>query len=336
MAWEDVKDVFRPQTVHPGVMKVDEEACTACGLCVLNCVFRCFETDDRGIPYLRDGYMCFSCFNCQIACPVDAISIVENYHVDEGYYATAPHPLPVRMPIEPRDANGKPTEWNAVERVVLERRSVRNYRDRPVPEPSIRRVLEAGRFAPSGGNCQNWQFVVVTDKALINEMNEVIKKGLKQAYDTYMDDEKIKAVAARWEADPARAPSAFDPRPSIGGGYAIGNGLVPALLGAPVVILLCSDQHAMGAATAPQIAAQNMTLVAKSLGIGSCYVGFAARVNASPELLEKLGIRPPFRINTSLVMGYPKFRQEGLVHREFRPIIWHREGASMEIEECQE
>ena len=45
-----------------------------------------------------------------------------------------------------------PTEWTETERIIIERRSVRHYKDDPVPETLIRRVLEAGRFAPSGGN----------------------------------------------------------------------------------------------------------------------------------------------------------------------------------------
>lgn len=46
--------------------------------------------------------------------------------------------------------------WNPVERVILERRSVRKYKDKQVPERLVRRILEAGRFAPTAGNSQSW------------------------------------------------------------------------------------------------------------------------------------------------------------------------------------
>ncbi|MBP7015967.1 MAG: nitroreductase family protein, partial [Smithella sp.] len=39
-------------------------------------------------------------------------------------------------------------EWNPVEKVIMERRSIRNFKKEPVPDNLIRRVLEAGRFAP--------------------------------------------------------------------------------------------------------------------------------------------------------------------------------------------
>jgi hypothetical protein len=43
--------------------------------------------------------------------------------------------------------------------------------------------------------------------------------------------------------------------------------------------------------------------------------------------MAKVGIRPPFTLVSSIVLGYPRFKQEGLVAREFRPITWHREGS---------
>ena len=43
------------------------------------------------------------------------------------------------------------------------RQSIREYRDTPVPEDRLRRVLEAGRMAPTGGNRQEFKLVVVKD-----------------------------------------------------------------------------------------------------------------------------------------------------------------------------
>jgi len=51
--------------------------------------------------------------------------------------------------------------------VVRRRRSIRRYRDDPVPRESILRVLEAARLAPSAGHRQPWHFIVVRDRELI-------------------------------------------------------------------------------------------------------------------------------------------------------------------------
>jgi nitroreductase len=48
--------------------------------------------------------------------------------------------------------------------VLKKRRSVRRYKDTPVPRESIMKVLEAARIAPSAGHRQPWHFVVVEDE----------------------------------------------------------------------------------------------------------------------------------------------------------------------------
>lgn len=57
--------------------------------------------------------------------------------------------------------------------VILKRRSIRKYREDPVPEHVLHRLLEAARWAPSGKNLQPWKFILVKDRD--------IKKRLAQA-----------------------------------------------------------------------------------------------------------------------------------------------------------
>ena len=58
---------------------------------------------------------------------------------------------------------------------IQKRRSIREFRDEPVSNEKLRRVLEAARLAPSAGNRQPWKFVVVKDvnkrKALAQAAN---------------------------------------------------------------------------------------------------------------------------------------------------------------------
>lgn len=55
--------------------------------------------------------------------------------------------------------------------------SVRSYQDRPVPEESIRRILEAGRLTGSAKNGQPWQFVVVQDRETLQRLGELVRSG---------------------------------------------------------------------------------------------------------------------------------------------------------------
>lgn len=325
LSWEKFEAILRPDlgNIYMGVMRVDHGKCNKCGLCLQNCPFRAWEWDEGGFPAMKEEYACFSCYNCKVACPNDAITIVEPYHVTDGYWKTDSHPLPAKMPLEPKDESGNPTEWNSVENAVITRRSVRNFKDKPVPESLIQRVLEAGRFAPSAGNCQSWKFIVITNKALLKEIDKTVKSGIQLLYNMYLNDKAVKNLVPFAKENPGT----FDPRVVYGGmGTIGGNEEVSISFGAPVVILMLGDERAPSLELNIGICGQNMNLVANSLGIKAFWNGFlAAGIETSP-LKKKLGIKSPWKVVESMCMGYPAFKQEGLVPREFRPVTWFREG----------
>ena len=332
MPWENMQSIFRPEGVHQGVMKSDPKKCTrtrgsSCQLCWDNCPFRAWTLTEGQEPRLAEGHYCFSCSNCMVACPRNAISVVETYHVDSGYFATTPSTLESRPPAKPLDADGNAADWTVIEKAVLNRRSVRNFKDKPVPEHLIRRILEAGRFAPSAGNCQPWKFIVLTDKALMEEINEGVLGAINMIYVMYHDDEMVKQLAAGFEMAQPQVPGTFDPRLAEGGMGSLAKKYGPVLLAAPCVIYVLEDERAISAGGINiGIAGQNMTLVANSLGLGACWNGFATVVQQIPPLAEKLGITPPWKAATALCIGYPKFKQEGMVPREYRPVTWFRDG----------
>ena len=329
MPWKDVKPILRPdfdEEVHMGIMEVDKNKCNKCGLCIQNCPFLCWKEDKEGFPVLKDEYACFSCYNCTIPCPVDAVKIVATYHVHSGFWKTQPDPLPAKLPLEPKDAEGNPAEWNEIEKLILERRSVRNFKNKPVPESLIQRVLEAGRFAPSAGNCQPWKFIVITNKAIINEIEQKTTRNTTYTYNMYTNDENVKKLEPWLKS----GVGSFDPRLAVGGMGMIANpemGRKPAF-NAPVLILLAADTRAIGGTQLNiGICGQNMNLVANSLGIKALWNGFVGGVvNGMESLKERLGLKEPWTVVTALCLGYPKFKQDGMVPREFRPITWFREG----------
>jgi nitroreductase len=60
---------------------------------------------------------------------------------------------------------------------IRARRNVRRYAARPIAREDLERILEAGRRAPSSGNWQPWNFVVVTDREQLIELAKVWDRG---------------------------------------------------------------------------------------------------------------------------------------------------------------
>jgi nitroreductase len=63
--------------------------------------------------------------------------------------------------------------WDA----IRSRRNVRQYTDEPLPADALERILEAGWRAPSSRNWQPWDFVVVTDRAQLEQLSQVWQGG---------------------------------------------------------------------------------------------------------------------------------------------------------------
>lgn len=63
--------------------------------------------------------------------------------------------------------------WDA----IASRRNVREFTEQPLPQEALERILEAGWRAPSSRNWQPWDFVVVTDRAQLQELSGVWQGG---------------------------------------------------------------------------------------------------------------------------------------------------------------
>src|SRR5438046_2008687 len=63
--------------------------------------------------------------------------------------------------------------WDA----IRARRNVRQYTGQPIARDNLDRILEAGRRAPSAGNGQPWNFVVVTGREQLIELAKVWDRG---------------------------------------------------------------------------------------------------------------------------------------------------------------
>ncbi len=156
---------------------------------------------------------------------------------------------------------------------IRTRRSIRKYAGTPVEDDKLRSVLEAVRMAPSWANMQCWRLVVVTDKAVKERIS-----GL-----SYVE-------------------SFFAPR-----GYKA-NPSRKALAEAPVVIVLCADPAQSGELWGQHyylvdagIAAQNLMLAARGLGLGTVFVG----VNDEEGIKDLLRIPRETRVVGLFPLGYP-------------------------------
>ena len=155
---------------------------------------------------------------------------------------------------------------------ILNRRSIRKYKDTPVPREAIEEILYAGSLAPSSKNRQPWKFIVVSGEAK-KEMLEAMGRGL----------------AREKEGRDALLPES---RQHISGAEHTLHIMEPATP-EQRIYEICNAQS-IGAAV------ENMTLAAEGLGLGSlwiCDIFFAYR-----ELNQWLGVQGT--LAAAMALGY--------------------------------
>jgi nitroreductase len=176
---------------------------------------------------------------------------------------------------------------------IKNRRSIRKYKSEPVDEPTLEKVLEAARLAPSWSNVQAWKFIVVRD-----------------------------AVTRSALADTIQA------HPSLGS-----NPATISIRNAPVVIVALAEKGLSGYFNGQQatekgdswymldigIAMQNLVLAATALGLGTVHVGLfdtakvAAILNV-PENHVVVEMTP---------LGYPEFQPNPRPRKALKDIVFH-------------
>lgn len=232
-----------------------------------------------------------------------------------------------------RQAPNPGDPFNDVEATIFERRSVRVYRDKEVPEHLVRRILEAGRYAPSAGNCQSWKFVVVQDPKLIAEMTTHVRTWAgyvsRYMFNPHAPGAKIPAWMVRMLS---RAfTGTFHPT-GRDGIRKIADGSLDVWHGASTVIFLLVDERGTGDPHLDVgIAGTNMVLTAHSFGLGTCWVSFSSLLATSPRFRKLLGIGYPYRLATSIAIGYPRGIPDGQVPRETHETAWYRSDGTRDI-----
>lgn len=84
--------------------------------------------------------------------------------------------------------------------LVKERRSIRKFQSRPVPMDMVMQIVEAGRWAPSGDNSQPWEFIVIREKNILDQVIEILIESGRQCREacprfSFLHPERLRGVS---------------------------------------------------------------------------------------------------------------------------------------------
>ena len=180
--------------------------------------------------------------------------------------------------------------WEA----IYTQRAIRRWKDEPVSDDLIWKVIEAGTKAPSGSNTQPWRFVVIQDQGTRDAISAQLRKGL--------ENPGLKAMIENAQKSDNKGE-----RLMMTGAM----GLFENLAQAPVFIVPClyqvtsptQDPNTLLAGSSIYQAVQNMLLAARALGLGTVMTTFQGAVD--DVLRERCQIPAEATPVAIIPMGFP-------------------------------
>lgn len=263
------------------ILGIDYDKCTLCKECMRECVRRfIFDELEQKIIYQDPTGTCMLCGHCIAICPENAI-LYEGFK-DEVYEFEGINELETIIP------------YNNLHNFVRAHRSIRYYKRKSVPPEILKKVIDVMQYAPSGNNMRSEKYTIISDPVKIKKLSDTIIEVLL--------------------ADPSerkRNEKSFEARKQIYDAQ--------IFFDAPHIILVSSvldiplENFNLG------ISITYGRLAAQTLGLGTCWVGYAQMAaDLDKRIFKVAGIRG-YRLG-AFAIGYPSISYKRCPPRPHRRI----------------
>ena len=164
--------------------------------------------------------------------------------------------------------------------LLAKRRSIRDYQDRTVPPEVVRDILKETCLAPSSGNGQPWQFIVVNNKEWIRRLS----------------DESKKNFVAAIEKDPSSPLKKYEAN--------LRSREFNVFYNAPCLVYIGGPKDHRSLQLDCSLAACYFMFAATARGLGTCWINLGIEIR-DPEIQKAIGMPEDFRIVAPVTLGYP-------------------------------
>lgn len=278
------------------MVRIDEKSCTTCGICGDVCPRHIPETivrDEEKMTIISQdrSHLCMQCGHCAAVCQNSAIQV--------GDLATAELDSTRHLDIDD----------NQLLSFLKQRRSIRRYKDKPVPREMIDRIINAAHCAPTGTG-RSTTGVVVMDQPktlaafseLVYGMYEELEKNLKHPVARIFVKRKAGKKNYRMLQDFVMPGMHWYIRWYREG---ISN---EVLRDCPALMLFHSPINEPVGSENCLLAAFHAILMTQVMGIGACLNDLIPPAcNRVPEIRRLLDLSDDREVYASITLGYPRY-----------------------------
>ena len=286
---------------------INQEECKQCQNCVAVCPVNMIGVDNnKRVNFIPEREsICLECGQCMAICPTDSVKI-SKFSYEDNFFNLPENPVGYQHFLD----------------FIATRRSVRNFKNKPVPEEIIDQILDTLTFAPYGSEPNKVKITIVNDRERIEKALPLIEEFL---------DNIVKWVEnpiASFMIKRKKGPETFN---------TIKNHLYPMCKlenyklkfgdritrNAPAMIIFHADEGAEEHTNNSLIYATYAMFAAHSLGMGASMNGIVpAAVNKLPEVKKMFSIPDGDEAVISLTIGYPKYKYKKAIKREKKEVNW--------------
>ena len=247
---------------------IDKSKCVSCGLCIKDCISNALEFGEDNKPQFAPcgEDRCIECQHCLAICPAGAVSILGKKPENS---------VPLQAP-----------DSEAVLNAIKYRRSTRLFKNESVSAEIIEKLKESLNYTPTGCNDHRLLFTIVEDKAETDKIRE------------YVINKLARLLRFLPFAGPAKKFAHYK--------KLLINRQDVIFRNAPHFIVASSPDNAPCRDIDPVIALSYFELYANSLGLGTCWCGFAeACFKFMPELKKICNIPDGYKPVYVMLFGLP-------------------------------
>ena len=165
------------------------------------------------------------------------------------------------------------------EELLKRRRSVRNFKDTPVPLEVIKEMIKECTLAPNAGNDQPWKFIIVNNKEMMKRIS----------------DESKKNILACISANPNHYAKKYE--------GLLKDESFNAFYNAPTLVLILGVSTVKDLYQDCSLAAGYFLFAAASRDIDTCWINLGSEIH-DPQMRKELGVPDDCTIVAPIILGY--------------------------------
>ncbi len=270
------------------LLKINKNKCINCGICVESCITGSINLEEHTI----NQETCFGCGHCIAICPKSAITyddkLTENF----------------------TDINIKERDFN---NLIYSRRTIRNFKEKEVPENVIKKIIDLLKYSPTGTNSQKIHITVLSSRESIKKLSDNIMRHFTFMSKVFLNYFFYPFLFLIIGLKRALKLSRYSRRLKE---YWDGKNILS--YDAPCLFIF----HAPKSASTPDMDCNIASTTggvfhAEIMGLGTCINGFIVHgINSNARIKKSLGIPKDHKVYSTFLLGYSKYKYRRRVVRD--------------------